>query len=239
MTDHAHPTSPRADFITSIACDRAGHSPSSSARWRCTASSSRAPSPTPRPGLVPGILGALLAVLGGVLRRCARCRACQAAGWARRGSRRRRTASAARFLLGAGLSLVYTLVLVGHGLPFWLGNGAVRLRLRLAVRPRAAQGRGPARCAWRSLGVSPAVVPLVDILRSAAHATLFARTHTSDRWPACPERRRAMFDGLVAFGHSIWTSSAPIVAGARAAVDAGRHRSSACSPASRPRWASR
>jgi hypothetical protein len=72
------------------------------------------------PGLVPGILGALIALLGGVLLlRSVRRGAVagfrepwllDAGGWG----------MLARATVAIAITLVYTLVLVGHGLPFWL-----------------------------------------------------------------------------------------------------------------------
>jgi hypothetical protein len=72
------------------------------------------------PGLVPGILGALIALLGAVLlvrsiRRGAIVALAQP--WSPDAEGR---AMLARAALAIGLTLLYTLVLVGHGLPFWL-----------------------------------------------------------------------------------------------------------------------
>jgi len=72
------------------------------------------------PGLVPGILGAMLVVLGGLLLiRAVRQRAMSALSQSWRPSAEGR-AMLVRSAIVTGLSLVYTLVLVGHGLPFWL-----------------------------------------------------------------------------------------------------------------------
>ena len=72
------------------------------------------------PGLVPGILGALIAFLGGVLLLRSVRRGAVAAlaqPWSPDAEGR---AMLARSALAIGLTLLYTLVLVGHGLPFWL-----------------------------------------------------------------------------------------------------------------------
>jgi len=72
------------------------------------------------PGLVPGILGALIAFLGGVLLVRSVRRGAMATfseSWLPTPEGR---STLARTMLAIALSLVYTLVLVGHGLPFWL-----------------------------------------------------------------------------------------------------------------------
>lgn len=74
------------------------------------------------PGLVPGILGALIALLGVVLAiRSVRRGALPAlrGSWAATPEGR---AVARRTLVGAVLTLAYALLMVGHGLPFWLAT---------------------------------------------------------------------------------------------------------------------
>jgi hypothetical protein len=74
------------------------------------------------PGLVPGLLGAAIVVLGVLLalrsiRRGALRPVIAAAAEVAPGARRRMAAVFAAML-------AYSLVLVGHGLPFWLATGA-------------------------------------------------------------------------------------------------------------------
>ncbi|MBI5275375.1 MAG: tripartite tricarboxylate transporter TctB family protein [Burkholderiales bacterium] len=96
------------------------------------------------PGLVPGLLGAAIVVLGIVLalRSVARgaLRPGQAAAEAAPGER-----SYMALVLGA--MLLYALVLVGHGLPFWLVTGAfITAFIFFFDRERqAALGRSTAR----------------------------------------------------------------------------------------------
>ena len=73
------------------------------------------------PGLWPGIVGALLAVLGGalVLRSWRRA---QRIGWDTAERDDTNYAAQSSFALAAGLFFVYALLLVGRGLPFWLGT---------------------------------------------------------------------------------------------------------------------
>lgn len=69
------------------------------------------------PGLVPGLLGAALFVLGAMLAlRAAR------AGGLRQGPATP-AAGRGRMLFVLAVMLLYPLVLVGHGLPFWLATG--------------------------------------------------------------------------------------------------------------------
>jgi hypothetical protein len=72
--------------------------------------------PWSAPGLMPGVLGALMIVFGAALGvRSVRRRSAPAAADA---------ASAARILLAIGLCATYAAGLLGHGLPFWLGSVA-------------------------------------------------------------------------------------------------------------------
>lgn len=74
------------------------------------------------PGLMPGILGALIALLGVVLLVRAVRRGASATlrqPWLPGAEGR---GVLARTAIATGLSLVYTLLLVGHGLPFWLAS---------------------------------------------------------------------------------------------------------------------
>ena len=73
------------------------------------------------PGLWPGIVGALLAALGGVLMLRSWCRA-QRIGWDARETDDTDYAPLSGFALAAAMFFVYALLLVGRGLPFWLGT---------------------------------------------------------------------------------------------------------------------
>src|SRR3954469_10259815 len=73
------------------------------------------------PGLWPGIVGALLAVLGGMLALRSVQRA-RRIGWDPPPGDGPRFAPVVNFGGAAGLVFVYALLLVGRGLPFWLGT---------------------------------------------------------------------------------------------------------------------
>jgi len=73
------------------------------------------------PGLWPGIVGTLLAVLGGVLMLRSWRRA-QRIGWDAAEADDTDYAPVSSFALAAAMFFVYALLLVGRGLPFWLGT---------------------------------------------------------------------------------------------------------------------
>ena len=73
------------------------------------------------PGLWPGIVGAVLALLGGVLMLRSWRRA-QHIGWDGAEADTTDCAPRSSFVLGATMFFVYALLLVGRGLPFWLGT---------------------------------------------------------------------------------------------------------------------
>jgi hypothetical protein len=73
------------------------------------------------PGLWPGIVGALLAVLGGMLMLRSWRRA-QRTGWDAAEADDTDYSPLSGFVLAATMFFVYALLLVGRGLPFWLGT---------------------------------------------------------------------------------------------------------------------
>ena len=73
------------------------------------------------PGLWPGIVGALLAVLGGALVYRSSRRA-QRIGWNTALPDDTNYAPLRSFVLATVMFFVYALLLVGRGLPFWLGT---------------------------------------------------------------------------------------------------------------------
>jgi len=100
------------------------------------------------PGLVPGLLGAAIFVLGLVLAvRSVRRGALRAAEAAPPAEGRRHLA------LVLAATLLYALVLVGHGIPFWLAtfvfvSGFI---LFFDAERQAELGRGKAAQAWRAV----------------------------------------------------------------------------------------
>ena len=119
MTQPAQGASARADFVAALAWIALGITIVAGAlamdrleRFGATLYTA--------PGLVPGILGALIAFLGGVLLLRSVRRGAMATFSERWLPTPEGRSTLARTALATALSLVYTLVLVGHGLPFWL-----------------------------------------------------------------------------------------------------------------------
>jgi hypothetical protein len=73
------------------------------------------------PGLWPGIVGTVLAALGGVLVLRSWRRA-QRVGWEAAAADETVYAPPSRFALAVAMFFVYALLLVGRGLPYWLGT---------------------------------------------------------------------------------------------------------------------
>ena len=73
------------------------------------------------PGLWPGVIGLLIALLGGVLA-WRSVRRARVAGWDAVETDDATLVPTSRFALATGMFFIYALLLVGHGLPFWLGT---------------------------------------------------------------------------------------------------------------------
>lgn len=73
------------------------------------------------PGLWPGLVGIVIAILGGILawRSLARARA---SSWTAKELDDTDYAPTSNFVIAAALFFIYALLLVGHGLPFWVGT---------------------------------------------------------------------------------------------------------------------
>ena len=73
------------------------------------------------PGLWPGIIGLLIALLGGVLA-WRSVRRARIASWDAMEAEDAILVPASRFALATAMFFIYALLLVGRGLPFWLGT---------------------------------------------------------------------------------------------------------------------
>jgi protein-S-isoprenylcysteine O-methyltransferase Ste14 len=119
------------------------------------------------PGLWPGIIGLLIAVLGGVLawRSVGRARE---TGWDVAEDDDTVLVGRRRFALAAGMFFFYALLLVGRGIPFWLGTALfvaafvfVFRRADRAAGARTGTDRGDALLAIICGVVTTIVVSLV------------------------------------------------------------------------------
>ena len=108
--------------------------------WRMDRLEAQHINPYTVPGLLPGLLGIVMILLGGLLA----LRSWRRGGRLVRGPQFAMTGESARRLaLVIGLIVAYTVVLLGRGLPFWLGAAIyVTASIVLLQAPqRAAEGR--------------------------------------------------------------------------------------------------
>jgi hypothetical protein len=120
MSTVIHPSSPRRDLQggvvwTALGCVIVTLS------WQMDRMTQQGATLHTAPGLWPGIVGTLLAVLGGVLVLRSWRRA-QMIGWDSATADDTDYAPRSSFALAAAMFFVYALLLVGRGLPFWLAT---------------------------------------------------------------------------------------------------------------------
>ncbi|MBK7079909.1 MAG: tripartite tricarboxylate transporter TctB family protein [Betaproteobacteria bacterium] len=120
MNAGSYPASPRADFLGALAWIAFG-ALIVVMSWQMDRFAAQGATPHTYPGLWPGLVGGMLAALGGILALRSLGRA-RSAGWQAGESDDTEIVAPSRFALGAGLFFVYALLLVGRGLPFWLGT---------------------------------------------------------------------------------------------------------------------
>jgi putative tricarboxylic transport membrane protein len=117
MNAGSYPASPRADFLGALA-------------WIAFGAHRRdvvADGPLRRAGRAAHLSGLWPGLVGDARRAGRHPRACslgraRSAGWQAGESDDTEIVAPSRFALGAGLFFVYALLLVGRGLPFWLGT---------------------------------------------------------------------------------------------------------------------
>ena len=120
MPTEIHPSSPRRDLTggavwTALGCVIVALS------WQMDRMTQQGATLHTAPGLWPGIVGTLIAALGGALMLRSWRRA-RHIGWDAAEPDDAELVPRPRFALAAGLFFVYALLLVGRGLPFWLGT---------------------------------------------------------------------------------------------------------------------
>ncbi len=109
--------------------------------WRMDRLESQHINPYTIPGLLPGLLGIAMILLGGLLSLRSWGRGGRLGGGPRFATSGE---SARRLALVIGLIVAYTVVLLGRGLPFWVGAAlfVTTSILFLQAPQRAAEGRG-------------------------------------------------------------------------------------------------
>ncbi len=140
MNPDAYPAAPRTDLLGALAWIALGVT-IVVLSWRMDRFAQQGATLHTYPGLWPGIIGAVLCLLGGALALRSLGRA-RSAGWRAGGHDSGETVARTRFALGAGLFLFYALLLVGRGLPFWLGTALFVATFVLLFRRAAAPTQG-------------------------------------------------------------------------------------------------
>ncbi len=120
MSTTVYPAAPRRDLQGGIAWSAFG-SLIVVLSWQMDRMTQQGATPHTAPGLWPGIVGLMLALLGGVLVLRSWRRA-QRVGWDAAEPDDTHYAAPSSFALAAAMFFVFALLLVGRGLPFWLGT---------------------------------------------------------------------------------------------------------------------
>ena len=120
MTSDVHDTSPRNDLIGGCVWTALG-SVITVLSWQMDRMTQQGATLHTAPGLWPGIVGMCLAALGGLLMLRSWRRA-QLAGWDAAVADDTDYVPLRSFALAAAMFFVYSLLLVGRGLPFWLST---------------------------------------------------------------------------------------------------------------------
>ena len=120
VSTEIHPSSPRRDLLGGVVWTAFG-SVVVALSWQMDRMTQQGATLHTAPGLWPGIVGTLLAALGGVLMLRSWRRA-RHIGWDAATADDTDYAPRSSFLLAAGMFFVYALLLVGRGVPFWLST---------------------------------------------------------------------------------------------------------------------
>jgi hypothetical protein len=134
------PVAPRTDLRSGFAWIALG-AVAVFASWRMDRFEQQGATLHSAPGLWPGIVGLIIALLGGALAWRAVLRAHQT-GWRAAQIDEAQLVPRSQLALAAAMFLTYALLLVGHGLPFWLGTGAFVTLFVFAFRRAERLARG-------------------------------------------------------------------------------------------------
>lgn len=164
MNDHEAPlppATPRADLVSACAVAAFGFLVVVLS-WRMDRLESQGGTLWTAPGLWPGIVGLCVVALALVLawRSAARARAL---GWHAAEKDDTAVVPTPRFALAAGLFFLYGLLLVGRGLPFWLGTAAF-VAIYVGCFREPPPGASPARRALVAAVVGAATALVVTLV---------------------------------------------------------------------------
>ena len=120
VSTEIHPSSPRRDLTGAVVWTALGCA-ITVLSWQMDRMTQQGATLHTAPGLWPGIVGTLLAALGGVLMLRSWQRA-QRIGWDAAATDDTDYAPRSSFALAAAMFFIYALLLVGRGLPFWLST---------------------------------------------------------------------------------------------------------------------
>ena len=120
MTQVLYPVAPRTDLRGAFAWIAVG-AIIVFASWRMDRFEQQGAQFYSAPGLWPGVIGLLIALLGGFLA-WRSVRRARAASWDAAEHDDTVLAPTSHFVLASAMFFAYALLLVGHGLPFWLGT---------------------------------------------------------------------------------------------------------------------
>jgi hypothetical protein len=117
VTDASYPLAPRADLRGAFAWIALG-AVIVFESWRMDRMTQQGAELFTAPGLWPGVIGLMIALLGGILAWRSVERA-HGAGWGAAEDDDTAYAPRSQFALAAAMFFAYAVLLVGHGLPFW------------------------------------------------------------------------------------------------------------------------
>ena len=120
MSATSFPVAPRTDLRTAFVWIALG-AVIVFASWRMDRLEQQGAELYTAPGLWPGIIGLLIALLGGVLA-WRSVRRASVVGWQAAEADDAILVPTSRFALATAMFFIYALLLVGRGLPFWLGT---------------------------------------------------------------------------------------------------------------------
>jgi hypothetical protein len=169
MSTEIYPSSPRRDLAGAVVWVALGCVVTVMS-WQMDRLTQQGATAYTAPGLWPGTVGIVLAVLGGMLMLRSWKRA-QRIGWDAAEPDETNYAAPSSFAIAVTMFFVYALLLVGRGLPFWLSTAAFVSAFVFLFQYRERKARGGS--AARGLVVALACGALTAIAVTYAFEQLF------------------------------------------------------------------